>query len=435
MTTRAGRLAAAVGAARAAALAAAILLSAAADAQALARQPAPPARQSVPPDRWVSTWTSSLFAAPPHIQANANDAAPIILTGRTLRQIVRASIGGTGARIRLSNEYGDRPLVITSAHIALSRGQAAIDATTDRVITFDGRASVVIRAGASIVSDAVSLAIPSHADLAVSIFIADSARGTTRHLAAHQTNYRSAPGDFAATDFAPDTTTTSWHFLAGLDVVNAAASGVIVAIGNSITDGTGTTTDANTRWPNVLAQRLLASKESPKAVVNAGIGGNRVLTTGHGASALERFDRDVLMQPGVTHVIVLEGVNDITRGTKAADARDEITADELIAGHKQMIVRAHERGVVIFGATLTPIGGMGGLTPERVAKWAALNAWIRTSGAYDGVIDFDRATRDPADSTRMLPAFDSGDHLHPSDAGYKAMGDAIDLTLFRKKPR
>ena len=171
------------------------------------------------------------------------------------------------------------------------------------------------------------------------------------------------------------------------------------------------------------------------AVVNAGISGNRVLSPGAGPSALERFDRDVLMQPGVTHVIVLEGVNDISSGTNAANPRNEITAEELIAGHQQLIDRAHERGLVIFGATLTPTGGMRGITPERLAKRDALNAWIRTGGAYDGVIDFDKATRDPADTTRFLPAYDSGDHLHPGAAGLKAMGEAIDLTLFRKMRR
>jgi len=204
---------------------------------------------------------------------------------------------------------------------------------------------------------------------------------------------------------------------------------------NVITDGAASAADSNGRWPDVLARRLLTSKEPPKAVVNAGISGNRVLTFGAGPSALERFDRDVLMQPGVTHIIVLEGVNDISGGTNAANPWNDISAEELIAGHKQLIDRAHERGLLIFGATLTPIGGMRNMTPERLAKLDALNAWIRTSGAYDGVIEFNKATRDPADTTRFLPAYDSGDHLHPSTAGLKVMGEAVDLALFRKARR
>jgi lysophospholipase L1-like esterase len=286
------------------------------------------------------------------------------------------------------------------------------------------------------VSDGVSLTIPPLADVAVSLFITDSARGSTRHPSAFQTSYVSPAGDFTGVaSFTPDTTVRNWFFLAGVDVVNPNVTGVIVTIGNSITDGTGSPADSNSRWPDVLARRLIASKEPLKAVVNVGISGNRVVSPTAGPSALERFSRDVLMQPGVTHVIVLEGINDIARGTGAANPRDELSIEELIAGHMQLIDRAHERGLVIFGATLTPIGGLRGFSPEREAKRVALNKWIRTSGGYDGVIDFERATRDPADTTRFLPAYDSGDHLHPKDAGYKAMGESIDLKLFARRRR
>jgi lysophospholipase L1-like esterase len=280
------------------------------------------------------------------------------------------------------------------------------------------------------------LTVPQLADVAVSLFITDSVRASTRHVGAFQTNYLSAPGDFAGSaTFAPDTTLRNWFFLAGVDVVNPRATGVIVAIGNSITDGAASSADSNSRWPDVLARRLLASKEPPKAVVNVGIGGNRVLSSATGPSALERFDRDVLMQPGVTHVVLLEGINDISRGTGPTNPRDEVSIEEMIAGHQQLIDRAHERGIVIFGATLTPIGGIRGYSGERDAKRVALNNWIRTSKAYDGVIDFEHATRDQSDTTRFLPAYDSGDHLHPKDAGYKAMGESIDLKLFtRRRP-
>lgn len=388
-----------------------------------AQQPAP---------RWIATWAASTQAAPPRPPADSVDGTPT-WTNRTVREVVRVSIGGDQVRIRLSNEYGDRPLVIGSAHIALRTAGAEINPVSDRSITFNGRSSIVIRAGANMVSDAVSLTIPSLSDVAISLYLADSARTSTRHSLGLQTNYVSAPGDVTgAASFPPDTTMNYWIFLRGVDVVNPAATGAIVTIGNSITDGARSSPDSNRRWPNVLAQRLLASSEPPKAVVNAGISGGRVLSPVAGPSALERFDRDVLMQPGVTHVIVLEGINDITRGTKPTNPRDEVTAEELIAGHKQLVDRAHEHGLLIYGATLTPIGGMR-VSPEVVAKHDALNAWIRASGAYDGVIDFEKITRDPADSTRFLPAYDSGDHLHPSDVGYKAMGEAIDLALFRKR--
>ncbi len=391
--------------------------------------------QGAPRERWIATWAASMLAAPRRPPPDSVDRTPT-LVNRTLREIVHVGVGGARVRIRLSNQYGDRPLVIGSVHIALRTSGANVDPSTDRPVTFNGRSSIVIRAGANLVSDGVSLAMPNHADVAISLFITDSARLATTHALGMQTNYVSAPGDFAAAaSFASDTTLRFWPFLAGVDVVNPAVTGVIVAFGNSITDGYGSTPDSNARWPDVLARRLLASKEPVKAIVNAGISGNRVLSPGAGPSALERFDRDVLMQPGITHVIVLEGINDINGGTNAANPSNEISAEELIGGHKQLIDRAHERGIVIFGATLTPEGGMRGANAARDAKRIALNTWIRTSGAYDGVIDFDKLTRDPTDTTRFLPAYDSGDHLHPGDAGYKAMGDAIDLALFRKKPR
>jgi lysophospholipase L1-like esterase len=391
--------------------------------------------QRAPRDRWVATWGASLQASAPRPPADSVDRVAT-LVNRTIREIVRVSAGGSRLRIRLSNQYGDRAIVIRNVHVALRTSGAGVDPSTDRPVTFNGRSSIIIRAGANLVSDGVSLAIPNLADLAVSMFIPDSARLATTHALGLQTNYVSAPGDFAAApSFAPDTTLRSWPFVAGVDVVNPSVTGVIVTFGNSITDGYASTPDSNARWPDVLARRLLASKEPLKAVVNAGISGNRVVSPGAGPSALERFDRDVLMQLGVTHVILLEGINDINGGTSAANPRNEVSIEELIAGHQQLIDRGHERGLVIFGATLTPEGGLRIASPARDAKRIALNTWIRTSGAYDGVIDFDKLTRDPSDTTRFLPAYDSGDHLHPSDAGYKAMGDAIDLALFRKTPR
>ncbi|MFI5312347.1 MAG: SGNH/GDSL hydrolase family protein [Gemmatimonadales bacterium] len=388
------------------------------------------------PARWFATWSPSYFAAPAPPPRDSVDRVPTYVD-RTIRQVIRTTLGGESVRIRLTNENGERSLAIGAAHIAVRDSGAAIKAGTDKPITFSGQPTVTLRPGAVVVSDPVSLRAPALTDLAVSLWLPDTIRATTRHPGAYQTSYVSAHGDFtAAASLEPDTTIRQWLWLAGVDVANAAATGVIVTFGNSITDGAGSKADSNSRWPDVLARRLLGSKEPPKAVINAGIGGNRVLSPGAGPSALSRFDRDVLMQPGVTHVVLLEGINDLGGGTGRPNPRDSLAAQDIIFGYQQLISRAHERGVAIIGATLTPIGGMNRPTNAEVdAKRRAVNDWIRTSGAFDGVIDFDAATRDPAQPDRFLPAFDSGDHLHPSDVGYKAMGEAIDLALFRRKPR
>ena len=386
------------------------------------------------PARWLATWAPSPFAAPPKPPPDSVDRVPTYVD-RTLRQIMRTTLGGNRLRIRFTNEYGEQPLVIGAAHVAIRDTGAAIRAGTDKAITFYGRTSVTLRRGAVVVSDPIDMLVPSLTDIAISIWVKDTIRATTRHAQGLQTNYVSSAGDFtAATSMHADTTIRQWLWLAGVDVVNASATGVIVAIGNSITDGAGSSADSNSRWPDVLARRLLASKEPARAVVNAGIGGNGVLSPITGPSALARFDRDVLMQPGVTHVILLEGINDLGRGAASPDPRDNVSAEDIIFGYQQLIGRAHERGLVIFGATLTPMANMTRPVTAAVdAKRRAVNEWIRTSGAFDGVIDFEAATRDPSQPDRFLPAYDSGDHLHPSDAGYKAMGEYIDLTLFRRR--
>jgi len=379
------------------------------------------------PSRWFATWAASPFAGPARPPRDSVDRTPTLIA-QTLRLIVRTSIGGDHARIRLSNEYGDRPLVIESAHVAVRDSGAAIVTATDRALAFGGKSGITLRPGAVALSDPVALDVPRLADIAVSLYLADSARLVTRHAAAHQTSYVGRGNTVGARTFVPDTSITQWPFLVGLDVTNAAATGVIVTLGNSITDGTASTLDANRRWPNVLAERLLKANEPAKGVANHGIGGNRVLTFGAGPSALARFDRDVLMTPGVTHIVLLEGINDI-----GASARDGVTADEIIQGYRQLIARAHDRGLVIIGATLTPAGPRANFTPELEAKRAAVNAFVRAAGNFDAVIDFDAATRDPAHPTQFLPAYDSGDHLHPNDAGYKAMGESIDLAAFRAR--
>jgi lysophospholipase L1-like esterase len=385
--------------------------------------------------RWIATWAPSVYAAAPRPANPDSDRVPTYVD-RTLREIVHTTIGGTEVRVRLTNEYGDRPLVVGAVRVAVRDSGARVRAGTERVLTFGGRPNVVLRPGATVASDGVALDVPPLADLAISLYLPDTSRASSMHGAAYQTSYVAAGDQAAAAELPVERTITQWQFLAGVDVVNARAAGAVVALGNSITDGAASTRDSNARWPDGLARRLNASRDfarAPLAVVNAGIGGNRVLSPTTGPSALARFDRDVLAQPGVTHLIITEGINDLLRGTNPPDPRDEISAAELIFGLKQLVDRAHARGLVVLGGTLTPIGGLARGGPAAQAKVDSVNAWIRTSGAYDGVIDFYKATGDPSRPDRFLPAYDSGDHLHPSDAGYRAMAESIDLGLFRTR--
>jgi lysophospholipase L1-like esterase len=343
-------------------------------------------------------------------------------------------------RVRLSNAYGSDAVKVGAAHVALRDNKSAIVAASDRVLTFSGRPSVSIPANALVLSDPVQLDIPASADVAISLFLPEPTTGAGIHYSAQQTSY-AASGDLTGSASFPETATlTSWVFLYGVDVAAPADAATIVALGDSITDGARSTVDANDRWPNILADRLLAQKGHPEfGVLDEGIGGNRILhdaavNVRFGVNALARFSSDVLAQPSVRYVIVLEGINDIGHPGESAPQNQVVTAEDIIAGLKQMVERAHEHGLKIFGATLTPFAGTtirGYFTPEKEVKRKAVNEWIRTSHVFDGVIDFDKAVRDPANPDRMLPAYDGGDHLHPGDAGYKAMGEAIDLALFQ----
>jgi lysophospholipase L1-like esterase len=380
---------------------------------------------------WVGTWTT-----PPQAQgpAAANAAS---FNNQTLRMIVRTSIGGHQVRVRLSNTFGTQPLAVGAAHIALRSEGAALVPGSDRTLTFGGAKSTTIWTGALAVSDPVDLDVPALADLAVSIYLPGEVPATfpiTFHGSARSTNYVSSPGDFTASSELPvSTTKQSWYFVTCVEVMAPEQTGAVVAFGDSITDANISTPDTNHRWPNELAIRLVAAHHL-MGVLNEGTGGNRILHDGaNGAndSGLHRFDRDVLSQPGVTHVIVILGINDI-RNRNPAEA---VTADDMIAGYKQMILRAHARGIKIFGGTLLPFENetftVGAYTPEGEAKREAVNNWMRTSGAFDAVIDFEKAIRDPAHPTSMLAKYDCGDHLHPSDVGYQLMGDAIDLALLK----
>jgi len=380
-------------------------------------------------DAFVGTWSTAMH--PPDAGFGFVNSG---FNNQTLRQIVHTSIGGDRVRVRLST-FGARALVIGAAHIALRASGAAIVPGTDRVLTFSGSPSITIPPGAEILSDPVDLDVPALSDLAVSIFVPGATGPATWHILALQTSYISPHDDFTASVVMPVLTTTqSWFWLAGVAVTASKQTGAIAILGDSITDGEGSTPDGNNRWPDQLARRLMARPGNHHfGVLNAGIIGNRILHDRLAPNALARFDRDVLAQPGVTHVIVLQGLNDI--GIAGILPAEAVTADQVIEGHKQLIERARARGLTIYGATLTPCAGTTVLpafcTPEHEAQRQAVNAWIRTSGEYDAVIDFDLVLRDPTNPSALLPAYDSGDHGHPNVAGYKAMADAIDLSLFK----
>jgi lysophospholipase L1-like esterase len=399
-------------------------------------------------EQWVGTWGTAPAGPPLPAQTQS-------FGNQTLRLIVHTSIGGARVRIRISNELGTTPLRIGEAHVARRQAGAAIVDGSDRPLTFSGMRSIVIPPGAPVLSDPVDLDVPALSDLAVSLHLPDTVQATTIHGSAFQTNYVSLPGNFTGAATLPtERTITSWPFLTEVDV-NAPANAAIVALGDSITDGSNTTIDTNRRWPDLLALRLQTTRDlisapngvatltAPNArlsVVNRGIGGNRLLRDPgeqplFGRAALARFDRDVLATAGVRYLIVLIGINDIGHpGTGTIPASEAVTAQDLIAGYRQLIARAHAKGIAIYGATLTPFEGTvfpGYYTPEKEQVRQAVNNWIRSGDEFDGVIDFERAVRDPARPTRMLPVYDSGDHLHPNDLGMQAMANAIPLELFR----
>ncbi len=374
---------------------------------------------------WVGTWATA--------PAPAEGAA---FSNQTLRMNVRISIGGDTLRVRLSNAYGTRPLVIGSAQIDRRASGAGIVPGAGRALTFGGESTASIAAGALAVSDPVDMRVAPLTDVTISIYLPGDVPvsfGITGRYA-RQTNYVSPPGDFTWSDVMPvGRLTDDWYFVNGIDVASPASTGGIVALGDSLTDANISTHDAFCRWPDQLARRLCARAGGRAlGVMNQGLGGNRILHDIRGDSGLRRFDRDVLAQPGVTHVIVMLGTNDLRN--RWAKPEEEVTAEQMIAGLKQMAVRAHTRGIKIFGATLTPFENetflVGAWTPAREAVRQAVNTWIRNGGAFDAVIDFDKGLRDPEHPTSMLPIYDCGDHLHPSDLGYNRMGDVIDLSLF-----
>ena len=375
--------------------------------------------------RWVGTWA----AAP------APAEGVVGFNNQTIRLNPRLAIGGERLRVRISNAYGNRPLLIGAAMIALRDKGPTIAAGSGRKLSFGGCESAVIAAGAVHYSDVVDLSVPPLADLAVSFHLPSEVPAdfviTSRY--ARQTNYISPPGNFADETTMPvGNLTDQWFFLCGIDVLAPSEALGIVALGDSLTDGNISTIDAFCRWPDQLARRLVARAGRPVGVMNNGLGGNRILHDIRGDSGLRRFDRDVLAQPGVTHVIVMLGTNDLRN--RWAKPEEEVTAEHMIAGLNQMVLRAHSAGIKIICATLTPFGNetymASAWNPTRETHRVAVNTWIRESGVFDGVADFDAALRDPEIPTQMRAVDDCGDGLHPSDGGYSKMGDAIDLALF-----
>lgn len=397
---------------------------------------------------WVGSWATAEQIPEPN-----NALAPDDLRSATLRQIVHLSIGGKVLRVHISNAFGTAPLHLTSVHLArpVSSASPQIDPSTDRALSFSGQQDVTIPAGAEYISDPVAFVAPPQSNLAVTFHFDEPPKGETSHPGSRATSYL-VHGDHVADADLPDALKFDhWFNIGGVDV-SAPGAAAIVALGDSITDGHGSTTDGNDRWPDDLANRLLAATGAknarPLGVLNEGIGGNRLLLDGLGPNALARFDRDVLAQPGVRYLIVMEGINDIgtfgletgvegrsqrrQQGQQARSAHDALV-ERIIGAYEQILLRAHAHGIRVFGGTLTPFVGSAYYHPGRLSEGdrQAVNRWIRAPGHFDAAIDFDKALRDPQRPAQLLPAYDSGDHLHPSPAGYRAMAAAVPLKILR----
>jgi len=392
----------------------------------------------------VSTWLASWTASPQAVWGSdfvlpAN--VPAVLHGQTVRQVARISVGGPRVRIVLSNAYGKAPLRIGAATVALAASASAIEAGSLRTLTFSGQPSATMAPGAPLVSDPVALSVPDLARLTVSVHLPQASPVATFHWDGRETAWI-APQDQTRAiriDDAPGVqTTTARLLLSAIEVEAAPAAQAVAILGDSITDGASASLGIDARWPDFLARRLAPQGV---AVINAGISGGRLLSDGMGDNALARFERDVLAQPGVRSVVVLLGINDISwPGTAFAPRIQRPTLEELSSGYAQLVAQARSRGVRVVGATLTPFEGALPGTPlsdyyqkEKDALRQQLNTWIRTSGLFDAVLDFDAWARDPAHPLRLLPAYDSGDHLHPGDAGNRALAEGIDLPLLFNK--
>ena len=398
-------------------------------------------------EHWVATWGTAqqlIYNGPTAPRPPQNPPPPVNLAvppiwssvnNQTVRMIVRASVGGRSVRVRLVNAFGSAPLQIGAAHIALRSKDSSIVSASDRALTFSGHTSCLIPPGAVMLSDPVELIVAPLAELAVSIYVPKEST-TSAHMFGEHTAYLSKEGDFSGSaEIADATTSLGYYWLAGVDVLAPANAATIVAFGDSITDGHGSMPNTDHTWPAYFTKRLQSEKRTAQfGVVNVGISGNQVLRDGGGVlggmSALARLERDVLTQPGAKFVLLMEGINDISGRTRQPEADAPAVAAEVIAGYKQIIAHAHERGLKIIGCTLTPFEGARAFTEKGEAARTIVNQWIRTSGAFDAVVDFDAATRDTNNPKRFREAFHAGDWLHLGDAGYEAMANAIDLAIF-----
>jgi lysophospholipase L1-like esterase len=388
--------------------------------------------------RWIATWAT---APAPQLATPAEmTSARMVFNNQTLREVVHTSVGGSICRVRMSNAFGKDPLTISAAAIAVRSTAAEIVGGASRGLTFGGRSSVTIPPDAILFSDPVTMEVPAGGDLAISIYLARSTTAGGIHYSADASNYIGAGNQVDATQFRSSATITTWALVAGVDVAAPESAATIVTFGDSITDGINSTRDANHRWPDYLAARLRATGRNDLGVANVGISGNRLYHDPYanvrfGVNALARFGRDVLEQPGVKYVIIKIGINDIGQpGTGSGSPQEAVEDPDIIGGLKLLAERAHEKGIKVICSTLTPFAvytGAGYYSDMKNAQRQAVNHWIRTSGTFDYVMDWDYALRDPQKPDSMLAAYDSGDHLHPGDAGYKAMADAIDLTWFK----
>jgi lysophospholipase L1-like esterase len=379
------------------------------------------------PASWVGTWATSPFGGDPW------NTVPTLVDS-TLREVVHTSLPGSELRVRLTNVFGTEALRVGAATVSLSTSESGIDAASLHNLTFGGSASIVIPPGAEVLSDPVPMATSASATLAISLYLPlQQISNATVHSGAQQDNYIETGNHVSDASFTAPEVISSWYFVKGVDVRPIAShAAAVVAFGDSITDGAWATKNANHRWPDYLAVRLHDNPATAQlSVLNEGIGGNCVLINCTGPNALARFDRDVLSQAGVKYVIVLESINDIGSLHNPNQPNYNLTAEDLEQGLAQIVARAHEHGIKVFGATLTPYKGAGYFTEKGEEIREAVNHWILTSGVFDGAIDFDKAIRDPANPLVYAPQYDSGDHLHPKDAGYAAMANSIDLSLFR----
>ncbi|MGB7188760.1 MAG: SGNH/GDSL hydrolase family protein [Acidobacteriaceae bacterium] len=394
-----------------------------------------PGRAEASPKVWVGSWSAAQQIPEPQ-----NALAPGDMADATIRQIVHLSIGGNELRVHLSNAFGTEPLRFTSVHIArpLSASSSAINPVSDRALTFSGSSEVTVPAGAEYLSDPINYPVAALSNLAITFHLDDAPARETGHPGSRATSYY-VHGDQVSSSALPGAKTVDhWYQIADIDVLASEGAASIVALGDSITDGHASTTNGNDRWTDVLAERLQASAATPDiGVLNEGIGGNHLLTDGLGPNALARFDRDVLAQAGVRWLIVFEGVNDLGGLTRQGDMPPEAhtrLVHQVEASYEQIITRAHTHGIRVIGATITPYRGSDYYHPDArdEADRQAVNAWIRAPGHFDTVLDFDKAMRDPQRPDHLRPAYDCGDHLHPSPAGYRAMGQAVPLSLFAR---